>query len=121
MHPSSGPDGLLSIRIGQSRSEERISRLAGRTRLSLFLLVGGQLLMLTFSLLLAGVWLTAFLSPSKTVTITIDTANEAWPELFILGAILPVIVLSAISTLRTFSRPVGLAGRGKKGKGGEAL
>ena len=69
------------------------------SRIMDFLIVVGQLLLFTFSLLLVGIWLTAFLAPSQAVMITVDSANEGVPELFLLSAVVPLLLLATLSTI----------------------
>lgn len=73
-----------------------------------FVLVAGQLLQLAFSVVPVAIWLTAFLPPAKAATARIDSANKVVPELFLPGAILPLIRASAPGS--TFRRGSPLAG-----------
>ena len=95
MRAYAGAHPVPWVGIGEDKALEKRPRTL-RSTSSDFLLVSGQLMLLTFSIFLIGIWLAAFLSPSKAVTIAVNSANEALPELFLLSATLPLLISSAL-------------------------
>jgi len=79
-----------------------------RTR-SVFLFLSGQFLLVALALLLTAIWIAAFLSPSRSVTITIDSLGEAVPELVLLVGVLPLALFSIRTAFLLILR-VGLPG-----------
>ena len=68
--------------------------------MSKLLITIGLMAMVAFSIVLFITFATAYLSPSKTVNVRINSYNEAEIEMALMTLLLPVSILAAIFSLR---------------------